>query len=63
MSKGDKVTRGKIMDNLKSCHLVTHSLAMTKKDSNNDHLFIFGNNNLFLLLDQWWRLNHHPLED
>jgi hypothetical protein len=53
MSKGDEVARGKIRDNLKSCHLVTHSLAMTKKIqmifehfSNNDQFF-FGNNNFF----------------
>lgn len=69
MSKGDEVARGKIRDNLKSCHLVTHSLAMTKKIqmmiehfSNNDQYF-FGNNNFFQLLYQSWRLNHHPLED
>ncbi len=69
MPKGDEVARGKIRDNLKSCHLVTHSLAMIKKIqmmiehfSNNDQFFL-ETIIFFQLLDQWWRLNHHPLED
>jgi hypothetical protein len=39
MSKGHKAARGKIKDNLKSCHLVTNNLAMTKKDSKDDQTF------------------------
>jgi hypothetical protein len=47
MSKGNKVARGKIRDNFKSCHLVTHSLAMTKKYSNDVKHFSNNDQNVF----------------